>query len=174
MRARRRVFLTACFITTGVALASAEPPENILFNIPRQLTSAVDNPSFKSEFDVGSWINPFYLRGDFDGDGAPDYAVLVTHRSDGKKGIAIWLSSNPGPKPRVIGAGRKSLASSGHDDWDFFDAWHVYGKRPVGRGVGEGRPPKLRGEALLIESSEASSGLLYWDGKQFRWYQQGD
>jgi hypothetical protein len=75
----------------------------------------------------------------------------------------------------VLGAGTKSRTGAGDsDDWDFFDSWQVFGKRTVGNCAGEGVPPKLIGEAILIERSEAASGLLYWDGQKFRWYQQGD
>jgi hypothetical protein len=101
--------------------------------------------------------------------------MLVAARGDRKKGIAIWLSSAPKSGPIIIGAGTKSRAGAGeYDDWDFFDAWQVYGSRKVARGAGEGDPPKLIGEAILIERTEAASGLLYWDGRRFPWYQQGD
>jgi hypothetical protein len=167
---------TACIITALVfSNALAEPADTLPWNIPEHLRPAIERPSFKAAFDVGSWLNPFYLRGDFDGDGTPDYALLVIHLSDGKKGIVIWLSTRPNSGPTIFGAGTKSRTGGGdYDDWGFFDAWQVYGKRTVIQGVGEGKPPKLTGEAILIERSEAASGLLYWDGKQFRWYQQGD
>lgn len=160
------------------AMAQAKGPApgfTLPWNIPEHLQAAIENPLFKSAFDVGTWLNPFYLRGDFDGDGSPDYAVLVIHRGDSKKGIAIWLSSKPRSRPRMVGAGTKSRAGAAeYDDWEFFDAWQVYGKRAVSQGVGEGKPPRLIGEGILIEKTESASGLLYWDGKEFRWYQQGD
>jgi hypothetical protein len=28
--------------------------------------------------------------------------------------------------------------------------------------------------AILAEKQESASGLIFWDGKQYRWYQQGD
>jgi hypothetical protein len=71
-------------------------------NIPKQLQPAVEARAFEASFEVGTWLNPFYLRGDFDGDGLADYAVLVTRRSDGKKGIAVWLSTNTWRNPRTI------------------------------------------------------------------------
>jgi hypothetical protein len=144
-------------------------------NIPEQLQPAVDAGAFKASFEVSAWLNPFYLRGDFDGDGLADYALLVTRRIDGKKGIAVWLSTKHQSGPTIIGAGKKSRVGSGDsDDWSFFDAWQVYGKRIVPQSVDGNKPPKLSGEAILIEKTEAASGLLYWDGKQFRWYQLGD
>src|SRR5437868_6218675 len=48
------------------------------------------------------------------------------HRSDGKKGIAIWLSGKPAAEPRMIGAGTKSPAGGdATDDWSFFNAWQA-------------------------------------------------
>lgn len=159
------------FAFAQVAAAAEAPP----VNIPEAVARTVEGEQFKAEFAVGVWINPFCLRGDFDGDGRVDYAVLVSRRSDNKKGIAIWLSSKRNFGPIILGAGRKSEAgASESDNWNFFDAWQVYGKRRVGQGVGDGVPPKLIGEAMLIEKSEAASGIIYWDGKRFRWYQQGD
>lgn len=155
-----------------IKVYSAEP-DTPLWNLPSDLQAAIKKPSFHG-LTAGTWINPLYLRGDFDGDGKPDYALLVTSTLDNKKGIAIWLSSRRGT-PIVIGAGRNAKAAGlEEDNWNFFDAWEVYGKRSVGRGVGEGPPPRLIGEAILIERTEAASGLLYWAGQSFRWYQQSD
>ena len=51
-------------------------------------------------------LNPFYQRGDFDGDGQADYAVLATERAPGKRGILVVLGaiarstcSAPGASP---------------------------------------------------------------------------
>jgi hypothetical protein len=143
------------------------------WNLPEALRKPVQRDSFDTRYEVGDWLNPFYLRGDFDGDGKPDYAVLVVERGIGKKGIAIWLSGRKSQEPIFVGAGTKTAAGSEEsDDWNFFDAWQVYMRRKVEQGAG--RPPVLRGEAILIERSESASGLLYWDGNRFRWYQQGD
>jgi len=167
--------LTACAITILVATQAAVGADTLPWNIPEPLRPAVETPSFKAAFEIGTWLNPFYLRGDFDGDGSLDYAILVKRRSDGKKGIAVWLGGKTGPGLIVLGAGTKTrVGGSDTDDWDFFDSWQVYGKRTVLQGVGEGKPPKLIGEAILIERTESASGLIYWDGKKFRWYQQGD
>jgi hypothetical protein len=166
---------TTAIVAALTFMQAANSADTLPWNIPAAMRSSVEGVAFKAVLDIGVWLNPFYLRGDFDGDGVMDYAMLVSRRNDNKKGIAIWLSSAPKSRLIIIGAGTKSRAGGGeYDDWDFFDAWQVYGKRRVAHGAGEGEPPKLIGEAILIERTEAASGLLYWDGKGFRWYQQGD
>ena len=170
-QAVRTIYVAAVLAAAHVAVAE----DALLWNVPEPLQPAVEAPSFTGVFEIGTWLNPFYIRGDFDGDGFFDYAILLRRRSDGKKGIAVWLSGRSSSGLIVLGAGRKARAGGGEtDDWGFFDAWQVYGKRTVLQGAGEGKPPKLIGEAILIEKTESASGLLYWDGRQFRWYQQGD
>lgn len=114
-------------------------------------------------------INPFYLHADFNGDGKPDMAVLVRNRTSGAKGIAFSLS---GRDAFVIGAGVPW--EPGFENFDWMDAWQVQRKGNVAKGAtGEG-PPKLKGDAILAIKTESASGLIWWDGKRFRWYQQGD
>ena len=114
-------------------------------------------------------INPFYLQGDFDGDGWRDSAVLVKERSSGKKGAALVFK---GGKVRVIGAGKD--IGDGTDNLDWMDAWYVEPKGKVQQGATDEAPPTLKGDALMVIKTESASGLIYWDGKRFRFYQQGD
>lgn len=54
--------------------------------------------------------------------------------------------------PEALRAGTRAPAGSEEsDDWNFFDAWQVYMRRKVEQGAGAGRPPVLRGEAIVIE-----------------------
>jgi hypothetical protein len=123
--------------------------------------------SVSGQYKISGRINPFYLRGDFDGDGRPDYAVLITN-SKGARGIAICRAASPAPE--IVGSG---VVLNKLADFDF-DAWMVFPKGPVERGVDEGPPPKLFGDAISIIWSESASALLYWNGRKFSWYQQGD
>jgi hypothetical protein len=66
------------------------------------------------------------------------------------------------------------MSGSTVSDLKFLDIWQVYGKRSVERGVESPPPPHLIGEAIFAGKSESASGLIYWDGKSFAWYQQGD
>jgi hypothetical protein len=61
--------------------------------MPPKIRQAFASRPIDGVYDLSDRINSLYLRGDFDGDGVADYAVLVTRVGTGKKGIAIWLSS---------------------------------------------------------------------------------
>jgi hypothetical protein len=115
-------------------------------------------------------VNPFYVQGDFNGDGRLDCAVIVKQKSSGKLGIAIIHAGDN--KVRVLGAGNSS--GNGGDDFSWMDAWYVYSKGRVHVGADGSTPPKLKGDALMVIKTEAASSLIYWTGTQYRWYQQGD
>ncbi len=159
------------WIALGCLVTFASAAEEPLWNLPSDLAGKTEKASFRRGYAVGTWINPFYLRGDFDGDGKPDYALLVESQPDHKKGLVIWLSALPNSKGIFIGAGTKFQET---DDWTFFDAWQVHTSKVVRQGASEEKPPHPRGESILIEKSESASGLLYWDGRRIRWYQQAD
>ena len=71
-------------------------------------------------------MNPFYLRGDFDGDGKADYAIRIKSNGHGEVGIAVWLSSQK--KMVVLGAGVPFKISREATNLDFLNTWKVYAK----------------------------------------------
>ena len=132
-------------------------------NVPHDVLMQLETGPFEQAYSISGRINPFYLRGDFDGDGKPDYAVLVTAKKDQTRGIAIWLSSRK--QMFVLGAGTPfRINASQEKSLDWIDYWEVYGKKRVEQGVEAGPPPKLSGEAILIGKMESASGLIYWSG----------
>jgi hypothetical protein len=112
-------------------------------------------------------MRPSYLRGNFDGDGKIDVAVLVKKRSMGKIGIAITNGATD--KVTIFGAG--TAIGNGGDDFEWMDSWEIYSKDRMASGTSV---PKRRGDALLVSKSEAASALIYWNGKRYVWRQQGD
>jgi hypothetical protein len=136
-------------------------------DIPELVQKAVTNGSLAKKYDVSLHLNPFYLRGDFNGDGNIDVAVLVKQRSTGKVGIAIVHGATE--KVTILGAG--TAIGNGGDDFDWMDTWQVYSKARAAKEVGE---THVRGDALLVSKSEAASALIYWNGKRYVWLQQGD
>jgi hypothetical protein len=141
-----------------------------LWNTPDWVLELVGKKQFDRTYRFIARLNPYYLRGDFNGDGRPDMAVLIERLSDKKQGIAIFHFGES--TIRVVGAGR--ALNNGEDEFSWMDAWQVWPKMPVGQGVEEGPPPKLRGEALYVEKTESASAIIYWNGQKYLWYQQGD
>jgi len=73
-------------------------------------------------FDVSERVNPFYLRADLDGDGKPDYVVLVVEKSSRQEYLALVMSTDSKVKlyPRT---GRE------------FDEWTVVDQRSFAQRI---------------------------------------
>jgi hypothetical protein len=141
-----------------------------LHDIPEAINKALTNGSLAKEYELSFRVNPFYLRGDFNGDGKADLAVLVKQHSTEKLGIAIINGAID--KVTVVGAG--NAIGNGGDDFEWMDFWQVYSNDRAAQEAGEKSVPHLRGDALLVSRSEAASALIYWNGKRYVWLQQGD
>jgi hypothetical protein len=126
-------------------------PPAVSASLPLEVRAILADGKVLTSYVLVAHINPFYLQGDFNGDGKRDTAVLIKSRTSGKVGIAIFLAGKH--TPAVVGAGK-----------------------PIGNGGGmtDEAPPKLRGDALLVEATDSASALIYWTGSVYAWYQQGD
>lgn len=171
MLVRAAVYLCVCAL---VSLAGEKRPEPEYMSIPAVLyPDAISE--IRKDYGLVAHVNPFYLRGDFDGDRRMDYVLLIEERVSGKVGLAVFLNRQPKWQVHILAAGRAFLYEEySNDDFDWLDAWQVKGKGRVGQGVTDRKPPVLLGDAMLLVKSESASGLIYWDGKKFCWYQQGD
>ncbi len=169
---RRRTFcIAAAGLTLGRTISRAQEVD--YENVPDELREAIGSGRFSEMYGLDGSINPFYLRGDFDGDGKPDYALRIKSTSTHSIGIAVWLSSLH--RFVILGAGIPfKFSGSTATNLDFLNTWEVYGRKPVEQGVEAGPAPRLIGEAILAGKRESASGLIYWNGKSFSWYQQGD
>ena len=157
-----------------LAFASSPRPEPDEWNIPEAVSHRAAR-DLAPTYRLVAHLNPFYLRADFDGDGRVDYALLIEQKSSGKVGIAVFFNKRSGRPLQILGAGKPfNFDSSNGDDFSFMDAWQVHEIGLVGQGATKAAPPRLLGDAILVEKKEAGSGLVYWDGRRFRWYQQGD
>lgn len=141
-----------------------------LASLPPALRESFEKSPQAKRYAFSVHINPFYLHGDFDGDGEPDTAVLIKDRATGKSGIAIFHGK--AKRLVIVGAGRG--LGNGSDDFSWLNAWHVFRRGPVGQGADDKPPPKLRGDGIMVVKTESASALIYWDGKRYGWYQQAD
>ncbi len=148
----------------------SEPTWQEQQNLPPWALSILEEHSVASTYAPSTKINPYFLHGDFNGDGRLDVAVLIVRKTTGQQGIAILHAGER--TAQVAGAGR--AVGNGEADFSWLDAWSVFVKQPVLPGASGTHSPSLRGDALLVQKLESASALLYWDGTTYRWYQQGD
>ena len=149
-------FVLIAVVISGVAACAADRPSEIQACIEKAGSGLTRSTK----------LNLQVLRGDFDGDGKPDFAVAVNRGRE--QGLLICRSA---PASAILlGAG---VAFNDMRNLDF-SAWRVHSRaQRIEHGFGQGRPPVLRGDALLLEW-ESASAIVYWNGKRFSWYQQGD
>jgi hypothetical protein len=114
-------------------------------------------------------LNPCVWRGDFNGDGKADLALLVTHTGSKKEGIAFLLQ---GKMPLVVGAGKDF--GNGGDDFSWMDSWHVE-DRGTRHGNYRGQSVSLPSDGLVVSAKEDSaSALIYLRNGKPQWHQYGD
>jgi hypothetical protein len=137
-------------------------------SIPPLLAKRFLASGLTADYSIAMDINPFYLQGDFDGDGRPDFITMLTLRKSKitskhvvlfGNGAVRWLSQDigeayPGPAWYVVFRMEK-IARSPFED--------VRRKAPV-----------LRGDAIMTITPESSSALIFWTGKRFAIYWQSD
>lgn len=156
---------------------SKESYERFLFEsrLPFEIRDVLNKLDNKYAFYFG--LNPFYLRGDFNGDGFFDIAILITELSSGKRGILIYHGEVD--KIYILGAGNplereQDSPENVIEEFSWLNVWFVFGKKDVDQGVTEDHTITLIGEAIHAEKAEAAAGLIYWNGKGYLFYQQGD
>jgi hypothetical protein len=130
--------------------------------VPESLEGCVKRQGLEKRYELSFHLNPFYLRGDFRGDGKIDVAALIREKRTGKVGIVVCRADEGAAS--VLGAG-KSVGNGG-DDFAWLDYWSVQGR--------DGAKSASGGEALLVGKRDSASALISWNGKTYVWRQQGD
>src|ERR1039458_3175657 len=149
---RIRYCETLLIVVLFLAFGFGSNAQNTGENMPPQIRSAFGSKPFDGAYDLSDRINPFYLRGDFDGDGIADYAVLIKQTKTGKKGFAVWLSSTR--KVIILGAGEPvQCGATRSDDLDF-DQWRIAGANLFDTSSSYELPAGLRSDAILVLWSE--------------------
>ena len=114
-----RLMVPACgfgilvgLLLTGSLVWAGEPTWQEQQNLPEWTTPVLAEQAFASSYALSARLNPFFLQGDFNGDGRLDLAVLIVHSPTGQQGIAILHASEKAVI--VLGAGR-AVGNGGSD-----------------------------------------------------------
>jgi hypothetical protein len=171
IKLKRTILAIAIFIFVTNGISQDEYKEWVQRqNIPRWIYKTFSKKKLNNIYEFSFLLNPFYLRGDFNGDNHADIALLIKEKKTKKLGIAIFHSVIN--KVTIVGAGNK--IGNGGDDLKWLGIWRVHESKKVKQGAETFTPPNLQGEAIYVEKPESASSLIYWDGKKYKWYQQGD
>jgi len=118
-------------------------------------------------------LNPFYLRGDFDGDKKIDYAIWMRRSVGGITGIIVCAGDGTN---HLLGSGitkGDNFSDMEHDDFLPL-RWEVTTKQEIDElttwKCNVPDPfPKIENESIKLVWREGESAIIYWDGKQYKW-----
>lgn len=171
----RFVLLMGLLAATLTGLCQAKP-------YPGWVMDSLKSKGLDKKYELNAFLKPGWLQDDFNGDGAPDIALLIVEKATHKKGILLLTGKNS--DFYVFGAGSKF--GDGSDDFSWAGKWYVYKKKTAyetqfdkknGDILG-GKQIKLTHPCISIASvedgAEISGGLIYWTGKKYRWIHQGE
>lgn len=113
-----------------------------------------------------AWVMPRLLNGDFDADGAHDFAVPIVREADGQHGIAICRAGTWSTIHGIDDAPPGSDLVPGY--FNQVEAWSLGPRDALPPYVGDPGLPSGAGDALTFERIEKSAYSLYWDGTAFR------
>jgi hypothetical protein len=150
--------LVSFLILSAAAICAQERPVDF-DNVPQQISECLKG--INDRYQISRRMNPFYVRADFDGDGRPDYAVLLAESTSKKEGFAVCFG-NRRIKPQILGAGA-SVPVEGRTLADDFSSCNVWG---VAVGCGA-----RKHDCLFLEQAEAANGFFIWNGQRFVWKQ---
>jgi hypothetical protein len=114
--------------------------------------------------------NPYFLTGDFDGDGRTDIAIWVRNVKTGEVGLIVVHRADE--SIHILGAGHP-FGDRGKD-FRWFDLWSLYTKGPIPKSAYQPASLNLIGDAIWVAKAESASAFIYWDGNQYTWYQESD
>ncbi len=135
---------------------ATDPEVLALASLPYSFVQRFIKSELSIDYVVGSKaVNPFYLTGDFDGDGQMDYVLrLVSKKDKDKEEDAVFFAT-----------GAPRLLSKDIEEEYPGPAWYIVSKK---------ERPGLKGDAIMMLRPESSTALVSWDGKRFKLSWEGD
>lgn len=166
MNCRSMAVSVALVFATGMAAAQTLPPQA---QLPAWATQQLDSLAKREAIEVSARLNPFVLRGDFDGDGKGDLAVLIRNKDSKKEGIVFLFRQKTAPL--IVGAGH--ALPNGGDDFAWLEVWQVEDKGTLQHSYHE-KSLRLKTDGIVVAKEGSASALIYIKGGKAVWQQQGD
>lgn len=136
---------------------------------PLAIENCLEKNRLEGKLVVDSSQNPYYLRGDFDGNGQPDYAIAIQGKVTKRNGVLICFDTG---RAVILGADNpKNPPFSDMPDDNFVSPdWEVYTRTESYDLLGHsGNQRKLiKGETVAMVWEDGIC-LIYWDGRKFNW-----
>jgi hypothetical protein len=139
---------------------------------PSDVERCLEKPEVKNAVDPRTDKKVNYLKGDFDGDSLPDYAVAVKGRKSRRNGVLICHGQGGAV---ILGADNPvdpPFSDMPHDNF-VAPKWEVYTKeQALELGDAEHDAPERmaspRGDSIAMIWEDGVC-LIYWDGSRYRW-----
>jgi hypothetical protein len=144
----------------GLQRSQAQATLQLDYNMPDELRECI---RAQSNIQPNAEINPFYLSGNFDGDGLTDFAVQIKNLKGGQRGVLFCFANG---KRVLWGAGvpNKTLVDG---KWPF-DSWMLIRKGSKHLSI----YPKIKNDAIALTIADEGGGLLYWNGSALVWVRE--
>ena len=137
---------------------------------PPEIEECISKVNVGEPFEMATFINPFYLRANLDGNNLVDYAVLIQGQQTKKHGLVICKDSK---EPFIFGAvsKHKEPLSSFEDDDFITKNWGIETKemtRSLDEYAGGHKiATDAKGESVAFYF-DGGSVFIYWDGRTFQ------
>jgi len=166
MMTRTLVLLSLFASALVISLGQAKP------NLPDLVRKCLARDEFEGKVKILTDQKPYILRGDFDVDGVPDYALAIKGLKTRRNGVLIC--SGRGDVVMLGAEAPKDPPFSDMPDDNFVaPRWRVMSKREAntlynydGDKPVKVASPKGGSIAMLWEDGIC---LIYWDGSRYRW-----
>ncbi len=152
------VLIVYSWITLQQASAQAAP--KLDYNMSDELRGCIRE---QSNVEPVAEINPFYLSGNFDGDGITDFALQVKSIKSGQRGVLFCFANG---KRALWGAGVPNKILPG-GKWPF-DSWMLIRKASKHLSI----YPRIQTDAVALTIADEGGGLLYWNGLSLVWIRE--
>ncbi len=146
--------------------------------VPSATEQCLNKVKVGESFEYDLSMNPYYLRGNFDGNKLVDYAILIVGKDSKKTALVICKDSTT---PFVFGELIKSptpLSDKENDNfigstWDVITLEEVNEKHSVSPDETNKKLVKAKGEVIVFYYEIDGVFYIYWDGNNFRSASEG-